>query len=95
MKPFFSLIKVISLCLMVFILTGCANLAPKYSVPETPVPTSWPTGPAYQQQTAAQAGQAVVWGQSGLGPHAKDERHYIPSIKPYYRSLLELGKLAR
>jgi len=41
----------------------------------------------------APGGQAVVWGQSGLGPHAKDERHYIPSIEPYYKSLNELGKL--
>jgi len=41
----------------------------------------------------APGGQAVVWGQSGLGPHAKDERHYIPSIEPYYRSLSELAKL--
>jgi len=40
----------------------------------------------------APGGQAVVWGQSGLGPHAKDERHYIPSIEPYYKSLDELGK---
>lgn len=38
-------------------------------------------------------GQAVVWGQSGLGPHAKDERHYIPSIEPYYKSLNELAKI--
>ena len=38
-------------------------------------------------------GQGVVWGQSGLGPHAKDERHYIPSIEPYYKSLNELAKL--
>jgi succinyl-diaminopimelate desuccinylase len=38
-------------------------------------------------------GQAVVWGQSGLGPHAKDEKHYIPSIEPYYRSLNELANL--
>lgn len=43
----------------------------------------------------APGGQAVVWGQSGLGPHAKDERHYIPSIEPYYRSLVELGKLTK
>ena len=28
----------------------------------------------------APEGQGVVWGQSGIGPHAKDERHYIPSI---------------
>lgn len=41
----------------------------------------------------APGGQAVVWGQSGLGPHAKDERHYIPSIEPYYRSLNEVGRI--
>ncbi len=41
----------------------------------------------------APGGQAVVWGQSGLGPHAKDERHFIPSIEPYYKSLSELAKL--
>ncbi len=40
----------------------------------------------------APGGQAVVWGQSGIGPHAKDERHYIPSIEPYYRVLNELAK---
>ena len=41
----------------------------------------------------APGGQAVVWGQSGVGPHAKDERHYIPSIEPYFKSLNELAKL--
>ena len=41
----------------------------------------------------APGGQAVIWGESGIGPHAKDERHYIPSIEPYYRSLNELAKL--
>lgn len=41
----------------------------------------------------APGGQAVVWGQSGLSPHAKDERHFIPSIEPYYKSLNELAKL--
>ena len=41
----------------------------------------------------APGGQAVVWGQSGIGPHAKDERHYIPSILPYYNALNELSKL--
>jgi len=43
----------------------------------------------------APGGQAVVWGQSGFGPHAKDERHYIPSIEPYYKSLNELATLWR
>jgi acetylornithine deacetylase/succinyl-diaminopimelate desuccinylase-like protein len=35
----------------------------------------------------APGGQAVVWGQTGIGPHAAGERHYIPSIDPYYRAL--------
>jgi acetylornithine deacetylase/succinyl-diaminopimelate desuccinylase-like protein len=43
----------------------------------------------------APGGQAVVWGQSGVGPHAKNEAHYIPSIEPYYKSLNELAKLWR
>ena len=41
----------------------------------------------------APGGQAVVWGEAGLGPHARDERHYIPSIEPYYRALNELANL--
>ena len=41
----------------------------------------------------APGGQAVVWGQSGIGPHAKDERHFVPSIEPYYRILEELTKM--
>lgn len=41
----------------------------------------------------APGGQAVVWGQSGLGPHAKDERHFIPSISGYHRALLAYGAL--
>lgn len=40
----------------------------------------------------APQGQAIVWGQSGLGPHAADERHFIPSIEPYYRMLNVLGE---
>ena len=40
----------------------------------------------------APGGQGVVWGQTGLGPHARNERHYIPSIIPYYQSLKEFGK---
>jgi acetylornithine deacetylase/succinyl-diaminopimelate desuccinylase-like protein len=41
----------------------------------------------------APAGQGVVWGQSGIGPHAGDERHYIPSILPYYQALDEYGQI--
>lgn len=37
-------------------------------------------------------GQGVVWGQAGIGPHSKDERHFIPSIQPYYDILTRLGQ---
>jgi acetylornithine deacetylase/succinyl-diaminopimelate desuccinylase-like protein/gamma-glutamyl:cysteine ligase YbdK (ATP-grasp superfamily) len=38
----------------------------------------------------APGGQGVVWGQSGIGPHARNEAHFIPSILPFYRALQEL-----
>jgi succinyl-diaminopimelate desuccinylase len=41
----------------------------------------------------APAGQGVVWGQSGLAPHAANECHFIPSILPYYRALQALGQI--
>jgi len=40
----------------------------------------------------ALGGRGVVWGQSGVGPHAPDERHYVPSIEPYYRALVAFGR---
>jgi len=40
-------------------------------------------------------GQGVVWGQSGVGPHSAEERHYIPSILPYYQALSKFGELIR
>jgi len=40
---------------IVFFLGGC-TLAPKYSRPDAPVPSAWPTGPAYREtKTAASA----------------------------------------
>jgi succinyl-diaminopimelate desuccinylase len=41
----------------------------------------------------APQGQGIVWGQSGIGPHSKDERHYIPSILPYYQVLTKFAEL--
>jgi acetylornithine deacetylase/succinyl-diaminopimelate desuccinylase-like protein len=35
----------------------------------------------------APRGQGIVWGQTGIGPHEPDERHFIPSIDPYYKAL--------
>ncbi len=43
----------------------------------------------------APGGQGVVWGESGIGPHSAEERHYIPSIEPYYRALEAFGKELR
>jgi acetylornithine deacetylase/succinyl-diaminopimelate desuccinylase-like protein len=39
----------------------------------------------------APGGQGIVWGQSGIGPHAANERHFIPSIAPYYQALVEFS----
>ena len=35
----------------------------------------------------APGGNAVVWGQTGIGPHSNEERHFIPSIDPYLKVL--------
>jgi succinyl-diaminopimelate desuccinylase len=43
----------------------------------------------------APGGQGVVWGQSGIGPHARGERHFIPSILPYYQVLQAYGEVLR
>ena len=34
------------------VLSGCAGMAPKYTRPEAPVPSEWPSGPAYKASTA-------------------------------------------
>ncbi|MBP7148056.1 MAG: M20/M25/M40 family metallo-hydrolase [Acidobacteria bacterium] len=39
----------------------------------------------------APGGRAVVWGQSGVGPHTREERHYVPSIAPYLAALDEFS----
>ena len=41
----------------------------------------------------APSGQGVVWGQTGLSPHGKDEKHFIPSIIPYYNVLNKYADL--
>lgn len=47
--------------------------------------------PATSARFAPQ-GNGVVWGETGIGPHADDERHYIPSIQGYYDALNALAK---
>jgi len=40
----------------------------------------------------APGGNAVVWGQTGIGPHSNEERHFIPSIEPYLKVLDEFAR---
>ena len=39
-----------------FLMSGCATMAPKYSQPAPPVPAAWPSGPSYKSE-AAKPGQ--------------------------------------
>jgi succinyl-diaminopimelate desuccinylase len=41
----------------------------------------------------APRGQGVVWGQSGINPHGRDERHFIPSIMPYFQALNRFSEI--
>lgn len=47
--------------------------------------------PATSARFAPQ-GQGIVWGQSGVDPHGYNEKHYLPSIKPYYDVLWSFAK---
>ena len=51
-----------SCCLLAILtaLSGCATLEPPYKRPAAPVPSSWPSGPAYRKSTAAPAGASVA-----------------------------------
>jgi succinyl-diaminopimelate desuccinylase len=40
----------------------------------------------------APGGNQVVWGQSGIGPHSREERHFLPSIEPYMTVLDEFAR---
>ncbi len=48
---------------IVFFLCGC-TMAPKYTRPDAPVPSDWPTGPSYhevKQETSAPAAAELPW----------------------------------
>ena len=48
------------LILTVFVcLSGC-TMIPKYTRPEAPVPSAWPSGPAYKQTQALQSAPAAA-----------------------------------
>ena len=37
-----------AVAIALLVLSGCATMAPKYTPPEAPVPSEWPSGPAYK-----------------------------------------------
>jgi multidrug efflux system outer membrane protein len=41
-----------AVAIVLFVLSGCASMAPNYTRPEAPVPSEWPSGPAYKSSTA-------------------------------------------
>ena len=48
--------------------------------------------PGTQARFAPKGCHAMVWGQAGVGPHSKNEAHYIPSIWPFYEVPLKLAE---
>jgi multidrug efflux system outer membrane protein len=41
-----------AVAIALFVLSGCASMAPKYTRPAMPVPSEWPSGPAYKAGAA-------------------------------------------
>ena len=42
------------------VLSGCASMAPKYTRPAAPVPSEWPSGPAYKATAAKPGDQELL-----------------------------------
>lgn len=53
-----------TVAIVLLVLSGCASMAPKYTRPEAPVPSEWPSGPAYKE-SASKSGERnaadVTW----------------------------------
>lgn len=50
-----------AVCLGAFLcLAGCSTMAPKYTQPAAPVPSSWPEGPSYKETQTGVAGAPVA-----------------------------------
>ncbi len=46
--------------MVLLMLSGCASMAPEYARPKAPVPSEWPSGPAYKDSAATSAYKAVA-----------------------------------
>jgi multidrug efflux system outer membrane protein len=56
---FFALRSVI-VAIALLVLSGCASMAPEYTRPEAPVPSEWPSGPAYNASTGNTGGRSAT-----------------------------------
>ena len=64
----------ISLIAVLFPLTGCSTMAPKYTQPVAPVPGAWPRGPAYREETPAAEVKPLAdipWQDFFVDPHLR------------------------
>src|SRR5512136_1614028 len=55
-------------------LAGCSTLAPEYKQPAMPVPSAWPTGPAYKEAKKVSGDKAVSdipWQEFFLDPQLR------------------------
>lgn len=55
-------------------LAGCSTMAPTYVQPAAPVPTTWPSGPAYKETAGAPAAQPLAdipWQEYFVDPHLR------------------------
>jgi multidrug efflux system outer membrane protein len=55
----FRRIGILSIAIAIACLVGC-SMAPRYSQPEAPISTAWPTGPAYKDVTEESADKTVT-----------------------------------
>lgn len=72
--------KIIYLLSIIIMFAAGCTMAPQYSRPDAPVPTEWPTGPAYQEtktNLSAPAGMELPW------------REFIPDEK--LRKVIEIA----
>lgn len=67
----FRSIGILSIAVAIVSLAGC-SMAPRYSRPDAPVSTAWPTGPAYKDVTEESADKTaadIPWQEFFVNPH--------------------------
>lgn len=63
-----------AIAVVLLALSGCASMAPEYTRPEAPVPSDWPTGPAYKDSTAEARDRSaadIAWQEFFIDEHLR------------------------